>query len=143
MIVMPRCSCSGSLNCSDTVKRDTPCGVLRTIIQVLKGLQPPDLRFRKIYFVFLLNVTYDSPSSIYSHGVRLVALLESLITYTCKVHRACRPQLQPQNERCQLIKEHMSPGEITGEHFQSLHSVVLSLIWLHSLVCQIHNKCHN
>ena len=31
-----------------------------------------------------------------------------------------RLHLQPQNERCQLIKEHMSPGEITGEHFQSL-----------------------
>ena len=29
-------------------------------------------------------------------------------------------RLQPQTERCQLIKEHMSPGEITGEHFQSL-----------------------
>ena len=55
-------------------------------------------------------------------------------------------RLQPQNERCQLIKEHMSPGEITGEHFQSelcnnmYKSVVLSLIWLHSLVCQILNK---
>ena len=30
MILMPRCSRSGSLNCSDTVKRETPCGVLRT-----------------------------------------------------------------------------------------------------------------
>ena len=28
--------------------------------------------------------------------------------------------LQPQNERCQLIKAHMSSGEITGEHFQSV-----------------------
>ena len=94
MIVVPRCSRSGSLNCIDTVKRETPCGVLRTIIQVLKGLQPPDLRFHKIYFVFLLNVIHDSPSSIYSHGVRLVALLESLITYTRKVCRACQPELR-------------------------------------------------
>ena len=38
----------------------------------------------------------------------------------------------------------MSSEEITGEHFQSLEylvqKVVLSLIWLHSLVCQIRNK---
>ena len=38
----------------------------------------------------------------------------------------------------------MSSGEITGEHFQSLEylvqKVVLSLIWSHSLVCQMHNK---
>ena len=27
--------------------------------------------------------------------------------------------LQPQNERCQLIKSHMSSGGITGGHFQS------------------------
>ena len=53
-------------------------------------------------------------------------------------------RLQPQNERCQLIKAHRSSGEITGEHFQFKEywckSVVLSLIWLHSLVCWIHNK---
>ena len=38
----------------------------------------------------------------------------------------------------------MSSGDITGEHLQSLEylvqKVVLSLIWLHSLVCQIRNK---
>ena len=53
-------------------------------------------------------------------------------------------RLEPQNERCQLIKAHMSSGEITGAHFQSLENliqkVVLLLIWLHSLVCQIHKK---
>ena len=33
--------------------------------------------------------------------------------------------LQPEkNERCQLIKAHMSSGEITGEHFQSLEYLV-------------------
>ena len=32
-----------------------------------------------------------------------------------------KERLQPQNERCQLIKAHMSSGDITdtGEHFQS------------------------
>ena len=41
--------------------------------------------------------------------------------------------LQPQNERCQLIKARMASSELTGEHFQSLEylvqkCVVLSLI---------------
>ena len=31
---------------------------------------------------------------------------------------------QPQNERCQLIKAHLSSEEITGEHFQSLEYLV-------------------
>ena len=54
--------------------------------------------------------------------------------------------MQPQNERCQLIKAHMSSVEITGEHFQSLEYLVqnvvlsVSLIWLHSLECRIDNK---
>ena len=56
--------------------------------------------------------------------------------------------LQPQNERCQLIKVHMSPGEIESlvNNFSLCNNwyktVVLEslLIWLHSLVCQIHNK---
>ena len=30
-----------------------------------------------------------------------------------------KESLQPQNERCQLIKVHVSSGEIAGEHFQS------------------------
>ena len=33
-------------------------------------------------------------------------------------------RLQPQNERCQLTKAHMSSGEITGERFQSLKYLV-------------------
>ena len=55
-------------------------------------------------------------------------------SYSCHVVHSWR--LQPQNERCQLIKAHMSSGEITGEHFQSLEylvqKVVLSLIWFQS-----------
>jgi len=33
-------------------------------------------------------------------------------------------RLQPQNKRCQLIKAHMSSGEITGDHFQFLKYLV-------------------
>ena len=53
-------------------------------------------------------------------------------------------RLQPQNERCQPIKVHMSTGRSLVNNFSLCSnwykSVVLSLIWLHSLVCPIHNK---
>ena len=50
-------------------------------------------------------------------------------SYLCHVVRSWR--LQPQNERCQLIKEHMSPGEIT-EHFQSLQFCDWTCRWFYN-----------
>ena len=70
MILVPRCSCSGSLDCE---KRNTLRGAQNYNIG-LEGAPTPGLRFCKTYFVFRVNVTYDSLSSMYCHGVRLVAL---------------------------------------------------------------------
>ena len=45
--------------------------------------------------------------------------------------------LQPQNERCQLTEAHMSSGEITGEHFQSLEYLVQKCGPFSNLVAQL------
>ena len=45
--------------------------------------------------------------------------------------------LQPQNERCQLIKAHMSSGEITGEHFQSVWNIWCKRVVFSNFVAQL------
>ena len=45
--------------------------------------------------------------------------------------------LQPQHERCQLIKAHMSSGEIIGEHFQSLEYLVQKCGTFSNFVAQL------
>ena len=46
-------------------------------------------------------------------------------------------RLEPQNERCQLIKADMSSEEITGEHFQSLEYLVQKYGTFSNLVAQL------
>ena len=52
-------------------------------------------------------------------------------------YREIRRPLQPQNERCQQIKSHMSSGEITDEHFQSLEYLVQKCGPFSNLVAQL------
>ena len=49
----------------------------------------------------------------------------------------CSWRLQPQNERCQLIKAHMSAGKITGELFQSLENLIHKCGTFSNLVAQL------